>query len=87
MEGELKENDKKDQPIPEGLDLTKATDMEAVSFFSFHIDNPCEAEVSPGEMKNIRDFYIREAEKTLEKMTNPFAIQILEDKIREYKEK
>ena len=64
----------------------KASDIELASFFFKHIENPCGIEVEKGKMANIRPFYIREAKKALEKMTNPFAIELLERKIKEYKE-
>ena len=34
----------------------KATDIEVVTFLNRHIDNPCEVEVAPGQIENIRDF-------------------------------
>jgi hypothetical protein len=69
----------------EEIDFTKTTDIEIARFLVDHIDNPCESEVQPGQFENIRDFYIKEAEKMLEKMTNPEAKRLLEIKIQEYK--
>ncbi len=87
MEPSEKNNQEKEPFNPE-----KSTDMEVVNFYSLHIDNPCEVEVAPGEIKNIRNFYIREAKQLLanedeqgqKKLANPFAREILEDKIKEY---
>ena len=67
------------EPVPE-----KATDIEVVTFLNRHIDNPCEVEVAPGQMKNIRVFYLREARNILPKLTNPHAKRLLEMKIGEY---
>jgi len=64
--------------------MGKATDMQLVDFLSKHIDRPCEVEVSPGEIRNIRQFYIDLAKDALGKLTNPFARELLEKKIREY---
>jgi hypothetical protein len=63
----------------------KASDMEIALFLAKHIDRPCEAEVKPGEIRNIREFYIKEAKRLLEKMENPEAKKFLELKIQEYK--
>lgn len=65
----------------------KATNMGLVSFLSWHIDNPCEVEVAPGEVRNIRQFYLNFAKDCLDKLTNPFAKELLEKKIKEYEEK
>lgn len=65
--------------------LKQPLDMEWVEFISFHIDNPCGFETSEGVKHNIRDFYLREAAAILPKLTNPFAKEILERKIAEYK--
>ncbi len=64
----------------------KASDIELADFFVKHIENPCGVEIEKGKMANIRPFYIREAKKVLENMTNPFAIELLERKIKEYEE-
>jgi hypothetical protein len=69
------------------LELPKgATDMELVLFLSWHIDNPCSVEVSPGETKNIRDFYMREAKRLIPKLANEGAKAVLENKLKEYEE-
>jgi len=67
-------------PIPE-----KATDIEIAQFLINHIDNPCEVEVAPDQIENIRGFYIRQAKGLISGMTNEFAIDILQQKIEEYK--
>lgn len=63
----------------------KATDMEITDFLSEHIDKPCEVEVYPGQVENIRDFYIREAERILPTFVDPEAAKKLQEKINEYK--
>jgi len=62
----------------------QASDMELALFFATHIDNPCEAETSPGVKQDIRSFYLREAKSQIEKMTNPGAKAFLKSKIKEY---
>ena len=62
-----------------------ATDLELAMFLIGHIDNPCEVEVEHGRTENIREFYIREAEKVLTTMTDPQAKELLESKVQEYK--
>ncbi len=62
----------------------KALDSEVVAMLSYHIDNPCKVGVD-GEEKNIRDFYIREAEKILPYFKNPWAKEALQSKIEQYK--
>jgi hypothetical protein len=66
-----------------------ATDEEIVTFLIGHIDKPCEVNVGE-EVKNIREFYIREAERLLdentkEKITDPEQIERLRKKIQEYR--
>lgn len=60
--------------------LEKASDTEVALFFIQHIGNPCE------DMKGntIRDFYVREARKALEKMKTPHAKELLEKAIEQY---
>jgi len=61
----------------------KATDMEFAMFLSGHIKNPCE----DLNGNNIRDFYIREAQQSLEKMQDEQAKEILRAVIRQYSNK
>jgi len=58
----------------------KATDMELALFLIQHINNPCE----DLQGNNIRDFYIREAQKALDKFQDPQAEQLLRDTIQRY---
>jgi len=58
----------------------KATDMELAFFLIKHIDNPCE----DLQGNNIRDFYIREAKKTLNTIQDLEAKKLLEDIIQKY---
>ncbi|MGM0628815.1 MAG: hypothetical protein ACQESA_00095 [Patescibacteria group bacterium] len=60
----------------------KATDMELALFLTEHINDPCE----DLEGNNIRDFYIREAERALDEFKDPKAKQLLEDVIQRYSE-
>ena len=62
----------------------KATDREFTDFLIGHIDKPCEVEVEPGVVENIRNFYIRLANEEIPKMTDPEAIKDLEGKIKQY---
>ncbi|OGI26291.1 MAG: hypothetical protein A3J76_04655 [Candidatus Moranbacteria bacterium RBG_13_45_13] len=62
----------------------EADDMELAMFLHNHIENPCEAEISPGKFENIRHIYINEAKRVLEKLKNPFAKKMLEDMIKKY---
>ncbi|PIN91060.1 hypothetical protein COU57_02150 [Candidatus Pacearchaeota archaeon CG10_big_fil_rev_8_21_14_0_10_32_14] len=59
------------------------TDMGIAVEIGYHIDNPCGCEVN-GEWENIRPFYMRIAQETIPNLTNPFAIDFLEAKLREY---
>jgi len=61
----------------------RASDMEIALFWAEHIDNPCTVEVE-GEIKNIRYFYLREAERIMSNLKNPFARDFLRLKINEY---
>lgn len=63
--------------------LEKLTDMEVITFFKEHIENPCEVEVG-SVAYNIRKFYLRRAKENLPKLTNPFAINYLNSLIKRY---
>jgi len=80
MNMEKPKNEMRLEKTPEG-----ASDIELAMFLIKHIDNPCQVEVEPGRIENIREFYIRAAERALDEMTNPEAKKLLEFKIREYK--
>ena len=62
--------------------IDKALDMEVAIDLAYHIDHPC---VDPVTGENIRDFYLRLAEKQIPKMKNPFARDFLELKLGEYR--
>lgn len=64
-----------------------ASDSEVAAFFAQHLDKPCEVEVAPGDIRNIREFYLREAKEVLELLANPGARRFLEIKIKENEEK
>ncbi len=57
-----------------------ATDMEVAVFLTKHIHEPCE----DLNGNNIRNFYIREAEKVLQTIKDPEAKKLLEDTIQQY---
>jgi len=66
---------------------TEATDIQLVTFLIEHIENPCTVDVGNEQEKDIRDiryFYIEEAKKALEKITNPYAKELLEKEIEKY---
>ena len=64
--------------------MEKLTDMQLVLELIKHIENPCRVEVE-GRIRNIRDFYLRESQSILPKLTNPFARAYLEEIISKYK--
>lgn len=71
-------------PIEESKDKPKATDAEVADFFIRHIKNPCEVKISPSEVRNIREFYLREASRILEAMTDPVAQEKLQETIKRF---
>ncbi|MBI2003730.1 MAG: hypothetical protein HYS78_02010 [Parcubacteria group bacterium] len=66
------------------IELADKIDMELAQFFASRIDKPCEAEVAPGDVINIRYLYIEKAKLVLFTFTNGNARAFLEAKIREY---
>lgn len=58
--------------------------MEFVLAIAAHIDNPCEVEIEPGQIENIRKFWIQEAKNALGTITIDVAREILIAKIKEY---
>lgn len=62
----------------------KATDIEISIFFATHIEKPCEVEIGEGVKENIRQFYIQEAQKTLETLKDPDAKAFLKETIEKY---
>lgn len=65
---------------------TEATDLELALFLVKHLDNPCEIKETPGELFNLRQFYLREARGALLKIKDPEAKRFLELKIKQYEE-
>jgi len=57
------------------------TDMELFFIYSEHLDNPCFTIIN-GEKHTIRVFWERLATQVLKRMTNPYAKDLLEKKIR-----
>jgi phage anti-repressor protein len=58
----------------------KLSDFEIALALATHIKNPCQ----DGHGNNLREYYIREAERSLTILTNPDAKKLLEDTIQEY---
>lgn len=58
----------------------KATDMELALFLIKHITNPCE----DASGNNLRNFYLKEARRTVETIQNSGAKQLLEEVIKQY---
>ena len=49
-----------------------STDMKIALQLAYHIENPCTVQVN-GEMKNIREFYLRESrEHVLQSIINQY---------------
>lgn len=65
----------------------EATDVELAILLAGHLDNPCGVEVAPGQRETLRDFYAREARRALANMTNVWAREFLESKLREYEDR
>ena len=63
--------------------IINKNEMECVFFLERHIENPCGVFVD-GKFEDIRKFYIREAEREIPNLTNPFARDYLEGVIRKY---
>jgi len=63
----------------------RASDSEMADLLIAHIVKPCEVEVAPGDVRNIRYIYIEEAEKQLMNFTDPEAKQRLADVIKLFK--
>ncbi len=62
-------------------------ERELVFFLIEHINNPCEVEVGEAQRANLRDFYLREAERVLPTINDLTARELLKAKINEYREK
>ncbi len=75
------------EEIPENKIEKRASDAKLTEFLSFHIDNPCETQLYDGQVVNIRDFYIREAERILPTFTDMEAKKKLQEKIDQYRNK
>jgi hypothetical protein len=64
--------------------IDKATDMELVLYWKFHLDNPCGVNVN-GKFETLRESYIHLVKKDiLSTLTNSFAREILEETLRKY---
>lgn len=61
-----------------------ATDSALAQFLIQHIEHPCQVEVAPSKFQDIRYFYLEEARRALDKMTNPEAKRLLQEKIDYY---
>ena len=58
-------------------------DVEIALRWVSHIDNPCTVRVED-ETRDIRYFYLKEAEKLIHRLTSPLARNILENAIWRY---
>jgi len=65
------------------MEKDKITDMELALRLAEHIEKPCEVEVH-GRRENIRNFYIREAEKILPTLKEEHAKEFLQSIMRKY---
>jgi len=63
--------------------IEQATDMEVAIYWASEIDNPCGVEVD-SKWLTLRGHYIKQAQEIIPILTNPFAIEYLENKINEY---
>ncbi len=61
-----------------------ASDKEVADFFIKHIEKPCELDIGGGFIRNIREFYIREAERILPKFTDQDSINKLRTELDKY---
>lgn len=61
--------------------MDELTDMQIFFFLAPHLDNPCRTIIN-GKWHDIRNFYERLAKEQLKKMTNPYAKELLEKKIK-----
>ncbi len=60
----------------------KPSDLEVAMFFIGHLQNPCGVEVAPGQRATLRDFYVREATRSLESIRDPEARALLERELK-----
>ena len=81
------EKPSENNPIESPPDVGTDSDTEAAKFFMFHINNPCKVEVAPGEVENIRSFWITEARRVLPTMTDETQKILLQECINMYEEK
>jgi hypothetical protein len=65
--------------------LEQAQETEFVVQLIRHIQNPCGTTLPSGEEVNLRDFYLRQAEEVLPKLTNPNAIELLKAEIERWR--
>jgi hypothetical protein len=55
------------------------TEMQIAMALAYHLDNPC----SDGN-NNLRGMWLETARTTLPDLNNPFAIELISEKIRQY---
>lgn len=70
--------------LKQNEEAEKGDDISVAMELCKHIDNPCEAEIAPGQVANLRSFWIAEAKRFTEVCENPFAKELVEDKIKKY---
>lgn len=59
------------------------SDLEVAVFLMIQIENPATVEIRNANY-NLRGFYLREAKRAIERMTDESAKRLLSDKIAEY---
>ena len=64
--------------------MEKASDLELALFLSEHIKQPCNVKIPGYEQYNIREFYIRLARESINKMKNQDAADYLKNVIEGY---
>jgi len=57
------------------------SDVETALFFKKNIENPC---VNLIDVKNSREFYIKEAKQVIKSFTHIYAKSFLEEEIKKY---
>ncbi len=65
--------------------MAEASDGDVADFLIKHIDNPCKFEIHLGHWVNVREDYLREAERFLPTMTDPVAKDRLQKKVDQYR--
>jgi len=86
-EGQGEETGKTEKALSAELErkVAQAQETEFVVQLIWHIQNPCGTTLPSGKEVNLRDFYLRQAEEVLPKLTNPNAIGLLKAEIERWR--